>query len=289
MNNLPDIGLGTANLLKTPLPEFIELARRHGFRCITVRPYAYLEAIKQGHKPIDLQRQLADAGIEVTMIDALTQGLPGVTAPETWDAATRAMMPADALNPPNLESCLEAALALGAGILNVVAYRGAVVPVSEMAEAVTAICRRAADSGIRIALEFLPESGMPDVHHARQVLEACRQPNAGLLLDVFHLGRSGGTVDDVRRLAPRTITSIQISDRNPSGAKHVPYGGRLMPGEGQLPLRELITAALDNNPAATLDIEVLNDELKTLSSDTVAARLAAAASSWRDSFYRYER
>ncbi len=288
MNNLPNIGLGTANLLKTPLPEFIELARRHGFRRITVRPYAYLQALQQGHKPIDLRRQLEDAGIEVSMIDALTHGLPGVTAPETWDAATRASMPADALNPPNLAICLETALALGAKILNVVAYRGAVAPVSEMAEAITAICRRAAGSGIQIVLEFLPESGIPDIHHARQVLEACGQPNVGMLLDVFHLGRTGGTVDDVRRLAPRTITSIQISDRNPSDAKHIPYGGRLMPGEGKLPLRALIAAALENNPAATLDIEVLNDELKALSADTVAARLAAAAATWRDSYSRNE-
>jgi hypothetical protein len=57
-----------------------------------------------------------------------------------------------------------------------------------------------------------------------------------------------------------------------------------MPGEGQLPLTQLVTAALENNSAATLDIEVLNAELNALPADQAAGRLAAAASSWREVF-----
>jgi sugar phosphate isomerase/epimerase len=286
MHDLPDIGLGTANLLTTSLPEFIALAARHGFRRITVRPHAYLQALRQGHTEAGLRQQLADAGIQVSMIDALTHGLPGVSSPDTWDAATRAQVPADALNPPDEACCLQAACALGTSILNVVAYQGKVVPVSEMADALGGLCQRAAPLGIRIALEFLPESGIPDVQHARRVLEACDQPNLGLMLDVFHLGRSGGTVDDVRRFAAGAITSIQLSDRHAGTVGHVAYGGRLMPGEGQLPLHELVAVSLENNPAATLDIEVLNDELRSLPADTATSRLAAAAAHWRSTYYQ---
>ena len=53
-----------------------------------------------------------------------------------------------------------------------------------------------------------------------------------------------------------------------------------MPGEGTLPLDDLIRAALENSPQATLDIEVLNAELSSLPTDEAAARLAAGARSW---------
>jgi sugar phosphate isomerase/epimerase len=286
MAKLPAIGLGCANLLKTSLPEFIDVAARHGFRRITVRPFAFAEALRQGCAEAGLRRRLSDSGIEVTMIDALNNGLPGVPAPDALDASTRALMPPDVLQPPDEATCLRAASALGARMLNLVAYRGQVVPVEQMAEAVSGICRRAAPLGVQVALEFVPESGVPDLGRAQQVLDACDQPNRGLTLDVFHLARSGGTVEDVRRLPPGAVAAVQISDREPSEAAHVPFGGRLMPGEGRLPLLELVAAALENNPAATVDIEVLNAELAALPADDAAQRLAAAASAWGESFQR---
>jgi sugar phosphate isomerase/epimerase len=286
MAKLPDIGLGTANLLKTPLPEFIDIAARHGFRRISVRPYAFAEALRQGHTEAGLRQRLRDAGIEVTMIDGLNHGLPGVPSPDTLEASVRALMPPDVLEPPDQETCLRAASALGAKILNLVAYRGQVVPVEQMAEAIGATCRRAAELGLQVAMEFLPESGIPDIDHARRLWEACNEPNCGILLDVFHLGRSGGTVDSVSRLAPGTIAAIQISDRQASDGEHVPFGGRLMPGQGTLPLAAVVSAALENNPNATVDIEVLNAELVALPADEAARQLAAAASAWRASFER---
>ena len=41
---VPDIGLGCANLLGDPLPAFIDAAEHAGFRRITVRPYAFVQA-----------------------------------------------------------------------------------------------------------------------------------------------------------------------------------------------------------------------------------------------------
>ena len=91
---------------------------------------------------------------------------------------------------------------------------------------------------------------MPNLAVAQSIVEACGEPNVGVLLDVFHLDRSGGTADDVRRLPPGALPGIQLSDRRrtPPGTAHVPMGGRELPGDGELPLRELIEAALDKQP-----------------------------------------
>jgi sugar phosphate isomerase/epimerase len=284
MPGLPPIGLGTANLLKLSLPEFIEVAARNGFRRISVRPYAFAEALRQGHTEATLRQRLSDAGIEVTMIDALNSGLPGMPSPDSLDAATRARLPPDALFPPDEATCLRTATALGARIVNVVAYGGKVVPVEEMADAVGGIAHRAKAVGVRVALEFVPESGIPDIGHALSVMEACSDAGCGLTLDTFHLGRSGGTPQDVHRLAPGSIAGIQISDRKADQGAHVPFGGRLMPGEGDLPVVEMVAAALENSPDATVDIEVLNAELNVLPADETARRLAAATAAWKEAF-----
>ncbi|TAK99840.1 MAG: sugar phosphate isomerase/epimerase [Rhodospirillaceae bacterium] len=270
-------------MMKASLPELIEIAARHGFRRITARPLAFAAALEAGFTEKALRRRLADASIQVTMIDGLTRGLPGVPPVETIDPATRAALPADALNPADEETCFRAAEALEAGVVNLIHYRGQRLPLEEMAEAVGKICRRASARGLQMALEFVAGTGLPNLPFAQAVTEACGEPNCALTLDFCHLDRSGGTVEDVRRLPPGAIANIQISDHmpQPPGSVYVPMSGRLMPGEGMLPLRELMEAALANSPNATADIEVLNAELRDLPMDEVAARMAAALQTWR--------
>jgi sugar phosphate isomerase/epimerase len=283
---IPEIGLGCGNLLQASLPELIDVAARNGFRTITARPYMFAAALADGSTEDGLRQQLTAAGIEVTMIDALTHVLPGVPPPEALDPATRAVMPPDVLHPPTEEMVFRAAQVLGASIVNLTHYLGVPVPAEQMAEAVAGICRRARERGLRIALEFIPDTGLPTLPVTQEVIEACGEPNSGVTLDVFHLHRSGGTVEDVRRLPPDSIAGVQISDRTPplAGSVHVPFQGRCLPGEGCLPLHDLMRAAFDNSPGATLDIEVLNVELSSMPVDVAAARLAAGARAWLATF-----
>jgi sugar phosphate isomerase/epimerase len=274
---LPELGLGTAHFLQLTLPAFIDVADRAGFHRMSARPYAFAQALADGWTEADLKRRLDDAGIAVTMIDGLADAFPGTL--DRADADVRSRLPADVLDPPDEAMVFRAATALGASVVNVGHYLGASLPVEVLADALGGVCRRAAEHGLRLCLEFFPDSGLPDLPFAQRVVEACGEPNVGVLLDVFHLDRSGGTVEDVRRLPPGAIPGIQISDRKrpPPGTPHVAMSGRLMPGEGELPLRQLVEAALENSPDATIDLEVLNDELRGLPPDEAAARLAAAA------------
>jgi sugar phosphate isomerase/epimerase len=281
--NIPEIGLGCGNLMKAGLTEFIDTAARHGFHTITARPFAFAAAIEAGATTEDLRRRLADAGVKVTMIDCLHEGLPGVPPVETIDPVLRAAYPPDIFKPVDEETCFRAAEVLDTNVVNLNHYRGTLLPLDRMAEAVSKICRRAGKRGLTIALEFIADTGLPSLPFAQAVAEACGEPNCSIVLDFCHLDRSGGTVEDVRRLPPGAIANIQISDRTPPlpGSVYVPMTGRQMPGKGRLPLRDLMEAALANSPDATADIEVLNEELRDLPTDEAAARLAAAAKAWR--------
>jgi sugar phosphate isomerase/epimerase len=278
-----EIGLCCCTVLGATLPELIETAARHGFPTITARPATFAAALQAGFTERSLQRLLAANGIRVTMVDALTTGLPGVPAPGILDPALRAVLPFDAIDPPDEETCLRSAEALGAPAVNVSLFRGQRVSLPEMAAAIGAVCRRAAARGLKVALEFNPGSGIPDLDYALGVIQACGEPNCAITLDVWHLARSGGTVDHIRRLPPGVIAGMQISDRiePPPGTAYVPMSNRLFPGEGRLPLGDMIRAALANSPATSIEIEVLNQELRSLPTDEIARRTAAAVAAWR--------
>jgi sugar phosphate isomerase/epimerase len=276
------IGLGCANVFTADLPQLIGLAARHGFPAISGRPLMFAKALAEGISEADLQKRLADAGLRVGMIDGLIHSLPGELPLEQIQAKLGAYLPPDVTAGPDEAECLRAAEVLGAPIVNTTALLCGPLSVDEMAQGAAALCRRAGERGLTIALEFIPYSGLPNLAFAQAVVEASGARNCGLLLDTFHFDRTSGTAEEVRRLPPGAISAIQISDRIPPAeeVKGPIERRRLMPGEGRIDLAGIVGAALENSPDAHVEIEVLNTELGALPPDEVAARLAAAAKAW---------
>jgi sugar phosphate isomerase/epimerase len=282
----PDIGLCCGTVMKAGLLELIEVAARHGFPTITVRPATFAAALEQGVDEKALRRRVRDAGLRVTMIDALTRDLPGAAIPDISDPKLRALLPDEVFFPPDQETCLRAAEVLEAPFLNVTHFGGTPGPIGAMAEAVGAICRNASQHGVTIALEFVPGTGIPDIGSADAIARSCGEAHCRITLDPWHLYRSGGTLQDVADLPPNSIGGMQLCDRTPEppGTPYVPMTGRRMPGEGELPLYDLVMAALTNSPGISIEVEVLNDELRALSPDEAASRVAASVQKWRAGF-----
>jgi sugar phosphate isomerase/epimerase len=284
----PDIGLCCGTVMKAGLFELIEVAARHGFPTITVRPATFAAALDAGFDEKAIRRRLGDAGLRVAMIDALTRDLPGLAPPDASDPKLRALLPDEVFFPPDQATCLRAAAVLEAPSLNVTHFGGKPVPLPEMAEAVGAICANAAAYGVTIALEFVPGTGIPDIATAHAIARSCGEPNCRITLDPWHLDRSGGSVQDVVALAPDAIAGMQLCDRvpEPPGTPYVPMTGRRMPGEGQLPLYDLVSAVLANSPGISIEAEILNEELRALTPDEAAARVWAGLQKWREGFPR---
>ena len=272
-----EIGLCWGTLQRATLIELIEAAARHGFPTLSIRPDMVQTTLDEGISESALRRHLGDAGVRVRVIDALTAGLPGQSA-APLEIAGRVPVRFDA------ETCFRLAEAVGAPLVNISHYRGAAVPLDEMAGAIGAIGRGAARHGLTMVIEFTPDSGIPDIGAAQAIVVACGEPNVAILLDTWHLARSNGTVEQVRALPPGAIRSLQLCDRTPPppGAPYVPMSGRDLPGEGQLPLKAVIAAALANNPGITAELEVFSEELRGLTVDAAAARTARAVKAWRE-------
>jgi sugar phosphate isomerase/epimerase len=281
-----EIGICCGTLLNAGLVELIEIAARYGFPTITVRPFTFAGALQQGFTDRKLRRLLADAGVRVTMVDALTAGLPGLSPPQITDPELRSYLPPDAFCPPDEETCLRAAEALEAQFVNVTHFGGRPIPLEQMTDAVAGICRRAGRRGLQVALEFIPGTGLPDLATAHAVARNCGEPNCRITLDLWHLDRAGGSAEDVARLPPGSLAGVQLCDRvpEPPGTPYVPMSGRLMPGEGRLPVRDLVRAAWANSPGLSLEVELFNAGLRCLTADEIARRVAVGVQAWREGF-----
>jgi sugar phosphate isomerase/epimerase len=126
----------------------------------------------------------------------------------------------------------------------------------------------AAERGLRISLEFLPWSAIPDLSTAVRLIEAADRENVGVVLDVWHwYTQPGGSAAGRRalaELAPDRIHQVQLNDLPPGlGADYREVGRtrRLLPGDGVADIVGLCSAVAARGAEPLLTVEVMNHAL----------------------------
>jgi sugar phosphate isomerase/epimerase len=120
------------------------------------------------------------------------------------------------------------------------------------------LCDRAARYGLQVCLEFAIYTGVRTLAHAAQMVARSKRPNASVLVDALHFSRSGGLPAHIRDVDPALFRYAQICDASADmpGPTDTPAlirearTGRLLPGEGVLPLGELVAALPAGVPLA---------------------------------------
>ncbi|GLY15047.1 sugar phosphate isomerase/epimerase [Kineosporia rhizophila] len=126
------------------------------------------------------------------------------------------------------------------------------------------LCTRAADHGVRIALEFMPYSALPSLEKARELLAQAGSGNAGLMLDAWHWHRSGGTLEELRTLSASEVLAVQLCDADATPHADLRQEGRhhrLLPGAGVVDLPGFLGVLGQIGVDLPLAVEVLSDEL----------------------------
>jgi sugar phosphate isomerase/epimerase len=148
------------------------------------------------------------------------------------------------------------------------------------------LCDLALAFGLRIDLEFMRWRAIGALPQALAIVRQAGKSNSTILVDALHLTRSGGKAGDLISISDEWLRAAQICD---AGAD-VPTTeaaiiaeareGRLPPGEGSLPLGELLEAL----PADTsLSVEMPMPALET------RARITAAFEATRRLLDRHSR
>lgn len=116
-----------------------------------------------------------------------------------------------------------------------------------------AICDLAAQSGLVVDLEFMRFRVLANLAQAVALVTKTGHANGKVLLDLLHFHRSGGTAEQLVATPADLFGSVQLCDAklaDPGDAAVVAEAreGRLLPGEGELPLLDFLNALPPNIP-----------------------------------------
>jgi len=221
--------------------------------------------------------------------------------PKTWTPAiardTRRAFQATGLKPLEIEvivvgdparaashePLLDAGAALGATEVIVVSVEP---DIGRCAELIGALNEQAKARAIHLCLEFLPIFAVTDLRSARAIVDQVADDNLKILLDPLHVARSGLDLLQLAELPPGCLSFAQFCDAPAAapgdGGFDALYdealNGRLLPGEGELPLAELLAALPAELP---LSLEMRAAWLRDRHPDPVQ-RAALVAQSTRD-------
>ncbi len=130
------------------------------------------------------------------------------------------------------------------------------------AEKFSALCGHAATRGVGIVLEFMVFTDCKTLDDAFAIVRDAGQPNGRILIDTLHVARAGHRPEDIGAYDPALFPYIQLSDGPASidiadheACLYDAREGRLAPGEGELPLREMLRFI---DPAIPIGVEVLS-------------------------------
>ena len=260
-----DLVLCSGTIRNAPFDLTVRAAADAGFQGISLYFEEYRTARASGWSDLDLRTFLDDHGITVAELDGRMDWLAGDTGA------------------PGAGEFVAAAAALGARSITVLEVRGRRVgdtlALGDVASAFASVCDRAADHGLLAHIEYFPQSGVPDLATAYEVVRAAGRGNGGVMVDSWHhlRGMDAGRFDP--GFPGESILAVQLSDVAPvpsADLAHEMMHHRLLPGTGTGDLAGLVRAVRDRGCTAPIEVEVYSDELAALD-PFVAARRAMDA------------
>lgn len=136
------------------------------------------------------------------------------------------------------------------------------------------------ERGMIFTIEFAPPNAINMLQGALAAIDYIGVGKCRLLVDAMHFFRSGATVADLVALDPDLIGYVQLCDAPTvsAGSTYMEEAmfGRMVPGEGELPLREFVTA-LPASAEIGLEVPMLADVLADGSPHNAASRIVAGA------------
>lgn len=128
----------------------------------------------------------------------------------------------------------------------------------------------------KIVYEFMPyDVNVNDVDKALQVAEGADAPNGGLALDTWHLGKLRLEPDDLRRIPPRFVSWVELSDGPYEYAEDrldEVINRRRLPGEGEFPIARYVSVCRELGYDGPWGVEVLSEELRSLPIEQIFER-----------------
>lgn len=134
---------------------------------------------------------------------------------------------------------------------------------TKSADALGRLTGLADTAGVRVALEFMRFTGVRTLDSALRLVAGT---TAAIVIDALHLHRGGASPADLAGVPHEHMAYVQLCDAplerpgDPASLAHEARHSRLVPGDGQLPLGQLLSAVPADVPVT---IEVQSDDLSS--------------------------
>ncbi len=214
------ISLPHRTLIELPPDELVRVAAETGFDAV-----GFPLIPVRDDEPA--WRMLEHPAVLDTVLDALAEHRVGVLDIELVRIEPQMQVSA-------YRRMFEAGRRLGARFVVAIAFDD---DESRVAAHLAELCAEAAPYGLRIALEFMDRCGIRTLAAARRIVEASGEA-AALLIDSGHFYRSGAVAHELTGVDAARLPYMQINDVD----RRVEPWTKVVPGDGDLPLAELLRA-----------------------------------------------
>jgi sugar phosphate isomerase/epimerase len=135
----------------------------------------------------------------------------------------------------------------------------------------------AAGFGVRLALEFRGSNAFcSSLDTAVRLAAACGEPNVGVCLDLFHFFKGPSKESDLELLSPQNLFWVQVSDLAGVPRELATDADRILPGDGDLPLKKLLGKLRERGYDGYVSLELMNPTLWGMKASQVAELGASA-------------
>lgn len=246
------LGFNGATTQTSDLATDIRIAGEAGYSVIELRDDKLDQFLTHGSLD-DVRQMLRKANVEAWTINAISLiGVGGVAGTEQVVARCRELSRyAQAIGCPWV-----------LGVPGPTENRTEAQVMSDTVPAVQAMADAAVEFGVGLAFEFMgfPWAAVRDVAGAWAVVQQANRPNLGIIVDTAHFYAGNSTLESLRAVDPERLVVLHINDVEDVAKPDITDGHRLYPGDGIIPLQDILAAARAGGWDGVLSVELFREE-----------------------------
>jgi sugar phosphate isomerase/epimerase len=205
----------------------------------------------------EMKRIFDDAGLQYLQLEFLA------------DFFVKPGEPARAESDQRRALLLDAATTFDAHHIKVGNIPGTRCELGQLTEAFAELCQQAANyTDAAVVYEFMPfDVNVNTLDAALELIETAAQPNGGLAIDTWHMGKLGIAPDELRRIPLEYLSWVELSDgreQNMDDLVDETVNHRRLPGEGEFDIPGYVAVSQDLGYPGPWGVEVLSAELRAL-------------------------
>lgn len=245
------LALNGATIMRSPLADDLEIAAETGFDALEVWA-GKLDAYLAEHSLEELGGRMQALGVQPWCINSIENITPRDTGgrAEIMERLRRTAAIARAIGAPSIVVVPGTA---PEGFARDAAIAEAVEVLRQMSDVA---------GGIALAFEFLGKPGcsVPTLDMAIEIVTEVDRANVGMVIDTFHFHAGGSDIADLARVPIDKLFVVHLNGCEDLPKAALTDAHRLFPGEGAIPIEEILRPLHAAGFNGTMSIEIFRPE-----------------------------